>query len=203
MFYSGEDVASARQELADLWPLLRPGLWHSTPPTCYRAILDDGAIRPNGGQCGNRYKGSLAVSIGAISLFDFERASEEDALGTFRKWCTHLWPPDIDTRLTVWIRLKRDLLPGRLILAKEVGELATREGKLYCPRVEACHMGPIPTDAFIDALAVSPYGSERLPIGPAALPRLDELIEQCPEDPDAPVVRVLNAARERANRRAR
>jgi hypothetical protein len=198
MFYSDEDVASARADLGPLWPLLRPGLWHSTPPIRYRAILDDGEIRPDGGQSGNVYKGSLAVSIGAVSLFDFERASEGDALGTFRKWCEHLWPSHIDTRLTVWIRLKRDLLPGRLILAKECGEIAMREGKLYCPRVEACHLGPVPTDAFIDALAVSPYGSERLPIGPAALPRLDELAEQCPEHPNARLVRILNAARDRA-----
>jgi hypothetical protein len=93
LFYSREDLASARQALGDLWLLLRPGLWHSTPPTRYRAILDDGEIRPDGGQEGNVYKGSLAVSIGAVSLFDFESASEEDALGTFRKWCTHCGRP--------------------------------------------------------------------------------------------------------------
>jgi hypothetical protein len=77
-----------------------------------------------------------------------------------------LWPPDINTRLTVWIRLKRDLLPGRLILAKEVGELSTREGKNYYPRVEACHLGPVPASVFTDTIAVSPGGFERLPIGP-------------------------------------
>jgi hypothetical protein len=199
-FYSGEDVASARQALGDLWPLLRPGLWHSTPPKRYRTILDDGEIRPDGGQSGNVYKGSLAVLIGAVSLFDFESASEEDALGTYAKWCTHLWPPDIDSGLTVWIRLKRDLLPGCLILAEECGEIAMRKGKLYCPRVEACHLGPVPTAAFTDTLAVSPYGFEWLPIGPAALPRLQELVEQCPDHPEARLVRILNAARDRIAR---
>jgi hypothetical protein len=152
MFYSREDVAGARRALGDLWLLLRPGLWHSTPPTRYRAILDDGEIRPDGGQGGNVYKGSLAVSIGAVSLFDFESASEEDALGTFKKWCTHLWPPNIDTRLTVWIRVERDLLPGRLILAKQVGELATSKGKNHYPRVKLATLGrfratPSPTQS--------------------------------------------------------
>lgn len=198
MFYSDEDVASARADLGALWPLLRPGLWHSTPPTRYRAILDSGEIRPDGGQGGNVYKGSLAVSICAVSLFDFESASEEDALGTFRQWCTHLWSPDIDTRLTVWIRLKRDLLPGRLILATEVGELVTREEKNHYPRVEACHLGPVPANAFIDIIAVGCCGFERLPIGPATLPRLVELAEQCPEDPNAQLLRILNAGRDGA-----
>jgi hypothetical protein len=197
MLYSAEDIGSAREVLGSLWPLLRPGLWHSAPPARYRAILDDDEIRPDGGQSGNVYKGSLAVSIGAVSLFDFESASEEDALGTFRRWRAHLWPPDIDTRLTVWIRLKRDLLPGRLILAKEGGELAMREGKNWYPRVEACHVGPVPADTFTDALAVSPCGFERLPIGPAALPRLKELADQCPDYPEAQLVRIPNAARYR------
>jgi hypothetical protein len=201
MFYSAEDIASARQALGNLWPMLRPGLWHSMSPTRYRGILDDGEIRPDGGQAGNVYKGSVAVSIGAVSLFDFESASEEDALGTYGKWCTHLWA-DIDIRLTMWIRLKRDLLPGRLILAKEVAELATRERKNYYPRVEACHLGPVPTDAFTDTVAVSLYGFERLPVGPDALPRLDELAGQCPEDPNAQFVRILNAARDRIARGA-
>jgi hypothetical protein len=201
MFYSSEDVASARQQLGDLWPLLRPGLWHSTTPTRYRAILDDGEIRPDGGRGGNVYKGSLAVSIGAVSLFDFESASEEDALGTYGKWCTHLWLPDIDTRLTVWISMNRDLLPGRLILAKECGKLATREAKNYYPRVEACHLGPVPANAFTGMIAVSPCGFERLPIGPAALPHLDELAERCPDDPHAELVRILNAARNRLAKR--
>ena len=177
MFYSVEDVASARQTLGTLWPLLRPGLWHSTPPTRYRPILDRGEIRPDGGQGGNVYTGSLAVSMGAVSLFDFESASEEDALGTFGRWCTHLWRPDIDTRLTVWIGLNRDELPGRLILAKEGGERAMSEGKNWYPRVEACHIGAVPDSAFTAVLAVYPCGSEELPRGSAALPRLDELAE--------------------------
>jgi hypothetical protein len=200
MFYSREDVTSARADLGALWPLLRRGLWHSTPATRYRAILDDGEIRADGSQGGNVYKGSLAVSIGAVSLFDFETASEEDALGTFRKWCTHLWPPDIETRLTVWIRLKRDLLPGCLILAKEVGELARREARNHYPRVEACHLGPVPANAFTDTIAVSPWGFEKLTIGPAALPRLQELAEQCPDHPEVQLMRILNAARDRIAR---
>jgi hypothetical protein len=199
MFYSAEDVASARQALGSLWPLLRPSLWHSTPPGRYRAILDDGEIGPDEGQGGNVYNGSLAVSIGAVSLFDFESASEEDALGTFNNWSRHLWPPD--TRLSVWIKLNRHRLRRRLIPAKEVGELAMREGKKYYPRVEACHVGPIPTTAFAEALAVSPYGFEWLPIGQAAVPRLDELVEECPEGPEAKLVRKLHAARDRLARR--
>ena len=150
--------------------------------------------KADGGQRGNVYKGSLAVSIGAVSLFDFENASEDDALGTHTKWCTHLMP-DIDTQVPVWIRLNLDLLPGRLILAKEVGELAMREQKNWYPQVEACHVGPVPAYAFTDTFAISPYGFEKLPIGPAGLPRLDELIEQCPEHPDAQTVRTLYAAR--------
>ena len=104
---------------------LRPGLWHSTPLACYRAILADSEIRPSGG--------GFAASIGAASLFDFENTSEEEALGKYWKWATHLWP-SIDARLTVLIGLNRNLLPGRLILAKEGGELAIREQRNWYPR---------------------------------------------------------------------
>jgi hypothetical protein len=89
-----------------------PGLWHSTPPACYSAILADSEIRPSS-------RGS-AASIGAASLFDFENTSEEEALGKILERATHLWP-SIDARLTVLIGLNSNLLPGRLILAKEVG----------------------------------------------------------------------------------
>ena len=62
-----EAVASARQTLGDLWPLLKPGLWHSTPWERYCEILANGEIRPDGGQNGNVYSGSYAASIEAVS----------------------------------------------------------------------------------------------------------------------------------------
>ncbi len=197
MLYSSEDVASARETLGNLWPMLRPGLWHMTVLARFRAILAAGEIKPDGGKQGNVYQGSFAKSVGAVSLFDFESASEEDALGTFQKWSAHLCAPY--DRLTIWIGLSRDrLLPGRLMLADKVGECAV--GKLWYPRIEACHLGPIPADAFAAVLAVStakPYQCEALPIGAAALRRLPELAEQWP-DPETPLLRRLRAARLRS-----
>jgi hypothetical protein len=76
MLYTDEDVRSARETLGTLWPLLRPGLWHSTPPARYKSSLEDGQIRPDGGHDGNVYEGSFAASVNAVSLFDFETASE-------------------------------------------------------------------------------------------------------------------------------
>ncbi len=101
MHYSDEDVTSARQKLGNLWPLLRPGLWHSTPAERYGAILDYGEIRPDGGPNGNVYTGSFAASMKAVSLFDFENADEDYTLGTFGKWSTHLL--GFETRVRVWI----------------------------------------------------------------------------------------------------
>ncbi len=194
MLYSSEDVASARKTLGNLWPMLRPGLWHMTVPARFPAILAAGEIKPGGGKQGNVYQGSFAKSVGAVSLFDFESASEEDALGTFRTWSAHVCSPD--DRLTVWIGLSRDrLLPGRLMLADKVGKCGV--GKLFYPRVEACHLGPIPADAFTAVLAVSttrPFQYVELPVGEAALPCLLELAERWP-DPETPLVRRLRAAR--------
>ena len=195
MLYSSEDVASARETLGNLWPMLRPGLWHTTVPARFPAILADGKIRPDGGHHGNVYRGSFAASIGAVSLFDFASASENDALGTLKKWSAHLYVQD--ARLTVWIGLNRNRLPGRLILADEMGKRAV--GKLWYPRIEACHVGSIPADAFAAVLAVStakPYQCEALAINEAALPRLRELAEQLP-DPETPLVRRLRAGRNR------
>ena len=193
MLNSSEDVASARETLGNLWPMLRPGLWHMTVLARFPAIFAAGKIKPDGGKQGNIYQGSFAKSIGAVSLFDFESASEEDALGTFRTWSTHLCAPD--HRLTVWIGLSRNRLPGRLMLADKVGECGV--GKLFYPRVEACHLGPIPADAFTAVLAVSttrPFPYVELPVGEAALPCLLELAERWP-DPETPLVRRLRAGR--------
>ncbi len=201
MQYSDEDVASARRTLGNLWPLLRPGLWHSTPAERYGAIITAREIRPDGGQNGNVYRGSLAVSMKAVSLFDFKNADEDYTLGTLgRKWSTHR--QGFETPVRVWIGLNRDRLPGRLILADEVGELARNKKMNLYPRVEACHVGPIPARAFATVLAVStadPGQFETLANGAAALPRLDELAEQWP-NPEPEIVQIL---RDRCDRNAR
>ncbi len=203
MRYPAEDVTSARRALGRLWPRLRPGLWHSTRPARFCAILGDGEIRPDGGQNGNVYQGSYAASIGAVSLFDFENASDYDAFGTYRNWVSHLCVER--TSVTVWIGLHRDRLPGRLILAEEGFELAVRAKRNWYPRVEACHVGLVPAGAFADVLAVStakPYQFETLPSGEAALPRLRELAEQWANpNPDSEIVRILRAGRDRNARR--
>ena len=109
MHYSDEDVTSARQTLGNLWPELRRGLWHSTPAERYVAILNDGEIKTDGGQNGNVYGGSLAVSMKAVSLFDFENADEYYTLGTLgKKWSPHLL--GFETPVRVWIGLNRDQL---------------------------------------------------------------------------------------------
>ncbi len=201
MLYTVEDVTSARRTLGGLWPLLRPGLWHSTPAERYGAILTDSEIKPDGGQNGNVYKGSLAVPMKAVSLFDFENADEDYTLGTLgKKWSTHLL--GFETPVRVWIGLNRDRLPGPLILADEGAKLAHGKWNWY-PRVEACHIGPIPTRAFATRLAVStadPCQFEPLASGTAALPRLRELAEQWP-NPEPPEVRIRRARRDRNARR--
>ena len=171
-----------------------------TLPARFCAILADDEIKPDGGQNGNVYKGSFAASIEAVSLFDFEKASEDDALGTLKKWSTHL--QGFETPVTVWIGLNRDRLPGRLIPADEGAKLALGKGNWY-PRVEACHVGPIPTCAFATRLAVStadPCQFETLASDEAALSRLRELAEQWP-NPEPPVVSILRAGRDRNARR--
>ncbi len=200
MHYYPEVLRDARRALGRLWPSLRPGLWHSTPAGRYGAILADGEIRPDGGPNGNVYRGSYAASIEAVSLFDFENCSEDDALGTYRNWVSHLRVQE--TPVTVWIGLNRDQLPGRLILADEGYNLALGNGNWY-PRVEACHVGLVPACAFAGVLAVStakPHQFETLVSGAAALPRLRELAEQWP-NPEDPTVRILRAGRAQNARR--
>ena len=142
------------------------------------------------------------MSINAVSLFDFEKAREEDGLGIYTtRWSTHLRSPD--TPVTVWIGLHRDRLPGRLILADEVRERATANKLNYYQRVEACHVGLVPACAFAGVLAVStakPHRFETLASGAAALPRLRELAERWP-NPESETVRRLHLGRDRNARR--
>jgi hypothetical protein len=100
--------------------------------------------------------------------------------------------------------LNRDLLPGRMILAKEAGEVALAASKKWYPRVEACHIGPVPAGAFDRVFAVRtthPCAFETLAIGEAALPRLDQLAEEWRKSPgeDDLIIERLRAARSRAN----
>jgi hypothetical protein len=141
-----------------------------------------------------------------ISLFDFESANEDEALGTFDRWWSgFLWRRD-DGTLTVWIKLRRNMLPGRLLIPTEVKECATAATKDWYPRVEACHIGPIPVDTFDGVLAVStitPLQFASFPMGEAALTRLSELEEQWRRPPDQNDLSIarLRAARAAANSR--
>lgn len=70
----------------------------------------------------------------------------------------------------------------------------------WYPRVEACHIGSVPARAFTETFAIRPGWVKKLPSGPAGLPRLEELVEQRPEHPEAELVRRMRAARDRVAR---
>jgi hypothetical protein len=137
---------------ASLWSLLRGRgyFWHRTSSAVLGSILRDGEIVQNTGQFLPTYpqsEGSYARYIGAVSLFDFDTASEAE----FETHRHDYWHGD------VFIRIRRDALdPTMLNRAEDIWtdprlDTLSNEDKhkLVCiPYLEVLHTGSILETAF-------------------------------------------------------
>jgi hypothetical protein len=139
--------------MMQLWSLLRLGrLWHRTSISGLQGILGDDAIVPNGGQFPNTWpqsEGSLARSLGGISLFDFDTVSEEAMLNgaLFGSNCLSACLPDS----AVLIGIRRDALDStRLRLPCDLDRLPPDiwQTRTMIPKVEAIYLGRIPMASF-------------------------------------------------------
>jgi hypothetical protein len=143
-------------EIPPLWSALRGHgyLWHRTSLTALRSILSDHEITPNTGQFPSTFRqsgNSHGRSMHAVSLFDFDTASERDVLDHRYDYCSG----------DVFIRIRREALDSTKLLSHSCFNAlpdATRHERVYVPYLETLHIGPIPETAF-DGLILAPINA--------------------------------------------
>lgn len=141
-------------------------LWHTTPPDRFKRILGLGAIlpipenpNPDGWKTmgGEPYR-SYAHTLGAVSLFDFDRFDPE----SYEQRCPmSSWYEFVPYRKkwgsAVWIEIDRELaaphfISGDDLVAKWKSDDAY--GHSIMPYIEAVHLGPVPRAAFKGAFLI-------------------------------------------------
>jgi hypothetical protein len=143
-------------EMTSLWSILRGHgyLWHRTSLAALRSILSDHEITRNTGQFPSTFRqsdNSHGRHMGAVSLFDFDTASDAE----FETHRIDYWHGD------VFIRIRREALdPTKLLSHSWFNALPdeTRHGRIYVPYLETLHVGPIPETAF-DGLILAPVNA--------------------------------------------
>jgi hypothetical protein len=156
-----------------LWALLRGHghLWHRTTLPALEGIFREKAILPNRGEFPNTFcqsKVSYSRHLKAVSLFDFDTATEQRISEHRRKWMDVLVAnmPRVD----ILIRIAREALDrNRLVLPDEVSGddvrlnalcEKVRKMRMYLPGVEALHIGPIGVETFTGFILLSGEGQE-------------------------------------------
>lgn len=124
-------------------------LWHRTSLQAFRGIIKSGAIEPNLGQFPYTYpqsKASFGRSIGAISLFDFDKASVDEIMRYSDAWAAFF----VDQgAATIVIQIDPRKLDASLFQDANSADSSNR-----IPFVEAWYRGKIPTSAFAGFLMV-------------------------------------------------
>ncbi len=142
------------------------GLWHTTHPERFRAILVSGAILPEppipekerwySGEGVER--GPFVRKIGGISLFDFRDWSSWADFKSLYPSCSleYFVPVHRAWGKAVWIEIDRAAIAAALISPARVLEMRGEEHRrnMLMPGVEAAHIGPIPRHSFRRAFHV-------------------------------------------------
>jgi hypothetical protein len=146
---------------------LQGGLWHTTLPDRFKAILEHGAIlpEPNIPDC-ERWATTAGAkhyhyvrTLEGICLFDFDQFEPETYSERYpaSSW-SYFVPCHLAWGRAVWIELDRSKLTsphfvsGSELVAKWKADEAY--GHNFMPEIEAAYLGPIPRMTFKRALLV-------------------------------------------------
>jgi hypothetical protein len=152
---------------------LHGGLWHTTHPDRFAAILATGAILPEPGVpdserwCtgGGKEHYPYVRTLGGVSLFDFTQFEPESYQERCPSSCwAYFVPCHLAWERAVWIEIKRgqvappQFIPGLELLSKWKADRAY--GHNIMPEIEAAYVGSIPRAAFKQAFLVRKDDSE-------------------------------------------
>jgi hypothetical protein len=146
------------------------GLWHTTHPSRFEAILHAEAILPEPPipESARWYSGRgvehgpLVRKLGGVSLFDFAGFPGWDEFREQFPFCSLAFfvPVHREWGAAVWIEVDRDAVRDRFLPPAEL--LARWKdgclGNMVMPGVEAAYIGELPRSAFRRALHVSSGG---------------------------------------------
>lgn len=142
-------------EIAQLFPLLRGGLFHRTGIQGFRGIFDTGFIFPNTGQFPTSYpqtKHYYGFSKRYISVFDFHEVHDAQCISNYHVWGSFFFD---HKPLTISFRLNRNMLIDKLIPNVAGPKLGSPEYKAYIAYVEAWYPEPISVKAVQSFLLVA------------------------------------------------
>lgn len=150
---------------------LHGGLWHTTHPERFQEIVKFGylSVNPNIPNL-ERWKASrpehypLVRFLGGVSLFDFarfdtEKYEQSHPLSNWYEFVPHLksWGG------AVWINIDRDAISESFISTDQLVAQWDQDGhraRAIMPRIEAAHIGDLPTSAFCSAFMTWAGGRE-------------------------------------------
>ncbi len=157
-------------------PELRGGLWHTTHPDRFKAILAGGAILPEPDipdserYCtgGGKDHYPYARTLGGVSLFDFTGFDTNAYTKEYPSstWATFV-PYRTDWSCSVWIEIDREQVAHQFISCAELlakWKADDAYGHNIMPDIEAAHLGPLPLTAFKRAFFVGKDDSELHPL---------------------------------------
>ena len=151
------------------------GLWHTTHPDRYQAILQTGAILPEPPiPDSERWYAAKGVEngpyvrkLGGVSLFDFRGFPGWEAFHERYPACSlpYFVPAHSGWGQAVWVEIDRATVQAAVLSPGDVLARQKREGclrNMVMPGVEAAHIGPLPRSSFRRAFHVDArFGSVR------------------------------------------
>lgn len=141
-------------ETAQIFPLLRGGLFHRTGIQGFRGIFNTGYILPNTGQFPTSYPQTreyYGFSRGYISVFDFHNIPDAYCISNYNIWGVFFFDHE---PVTIVFRLRRDMLTDKLIPNDAAPKLDSLDYKSHIAYVEAWYPEPIPIAAIAGFLLV-------------------------------------------------
>ena len=154
---------------------LNGGLWHTTLPGRFAAILDSGAILPDpdlpekerfgtaNGEEGHPY----VRTLGGVSLFDFYQFDRQVYDEKYPDSSLYYFVPcQLQWDSAVWIEIDREKIAPGFISAAELLEKwkSVQSYRRFMAEIEAAHLGPVPVSAFKRAFRVSKEDDQLVPL---------------------------------------
>lgn len=151
------------------------GIWHTTSPDRFRAILESGAVLPEPGlPDSERWSTSAGPewypyvrTLGGVSLFDLRNFKPD----SYRERCplstwTEFVPYREEWKASAWIEIDVGPLGRNFVAGSDILDrwTAAKVGNRIMPEIEAAHIGPFPTAAFLSAFIARQGASEPEPI---------------------------------------
>ena len=140
--------------LPSWFSIVKNDLCHRTGIEALKRIFDTGAILPNDGRFADTYpqsKVSFARRHNLVSLFDFEKQTEDECLKQIHNWYRFFFD---HKPVTIVILLDRKILTADLMTNEKAVQITKGTfDPLFIPHVEAIYPRPIPCrgdDMFID-----------------------------------------------------